>query len=293
MDYNQAYQTILTWITDNNNKEITAAIMRDVLKTLLDFADENIGDTSILFDKDNTVDAINELKNIVDNINISQPLVVHNGSDDPNVNPPVNFNAPDIYVRVDGILKTAYMYNGMRWVEILTFKIPTRQDGLWLGNVSSLNFVGAEWQLTFDPGTGQLTMEIVGGGGSGITPQDLVQTPWEFKAGQANKPYEVEIGSGTGDIDLRFGNKFYLTKSGSGKLENSVRLNILNPQDLTQSIEIYVEDCGGNDVTIDGAAEFNVPDDWRGSLLISVSIWSSTVAVSGIEIFAVYNIAKE
>src|SRR5690554_2323890 len=112
MTYNQALAEIVTWITDNNNKEITAAVMRDVLTTLLDYSAENIGDTGDLFAETNTVDAINELKSLIDGIDLTLGLIVHNGTADPNVTPPSGgYAAPDIYVREDDALKEIYIFN--------------------------------------------------------------------------------------------------------------------------------------------------------------------------------------
>src|SRR5690606_5020963 len=100
MTYNQALAQIVTWITDNNNKEITAAIMRDVLTTLLDYSAENIGDVGDLFAETNTVEAINNLKSLIDGIDLTLGLQVHHGTANPNTTPPSGgYAAPDIYVR--------------------------------------------------------------------------------------------------------------------------------------------------------------------------------------------------
>ena len=165
MDYNTALATIITWITDNNNKEITAAIMRDVLKTLLDFSDENIGDTANLFQENNTVDAINELYSLVNGININAPLRVFSGTDNPNITPPItSFAAPDIYVRQDGALKNVYMFDGNNWVQIMNVKIGVWKDSAFIGNASSINFAGGNWIVSFDPITGQASVESTGVG---------------------------------------------------------------------------------------------------------------------------------
>ena len=165
MTYNEALAEIVTWITDNNNKEITAAIMRDVLKTLLDFADENIGDTGDLFQETNTVDAINELKSLIDGIDLTLGLQVHNGTVDPNVTPPAGgYAAPDIYVREDDALKEVYIFNGKTWVQIINFSFPIYEAGIFKGNATSLDFVGGNFTLTYDAITGVMTVEVTGEG---------------------------------------------------------------------------------------------------------------------------------
>lgn len=227
MDYNQAYNTILTWITDNNNKEITAAIMRDVLKTLLDFADENIGDTGDLFQETNTVDAINELYSLVNGININAPLQVLYGAPNPNTTPPaVSFQAPDIYVREEDALRTVYMYNGVSWIEIMNFKLAVLKNGSFVGSASRMNFLGGNWDISFDPITGQANIEVTGAGVAKL--EDVGDVPpypndgkvyklneengvltWEEDAGGGTIPDEESIngtaiynGAMTGTVEL-------------------------------------------------------------------------------------------
>lgn len=164
MTYNQALAEIVTWITDNNNKEITAAIMRDVLTTLLDYSAENIGDTGDLFAETNTVDAINELKSLIDGIDLTLGLTVHNGINNPNTVPPSSYAAPDIYVREDGALKEVYMFNGVSWIQIINFAFPIYEAGIFKGNAKSLDFSGGNFDLTYDAITGVMTVEVTGEG---------------------------------------------------------------------------------------------------------------------------------
>src|SRR5690606_7446963 len=124
MTYNEALAEIVTWITDNNNKEITAAVMRDVLTTLLDYSADNIGVTAELFAESNTVDATNELKALIDGIDLTLGLQVHNGTADPNVTPPSGgITAPDIYVSEDDALKEVCMFDGYSWIKIMVFSM--------------------------------------------------------------------------------------------------------------------------------------------------------------------------
>lgn len=165
MTYNQALAEIVTWITSNNNKEITAAIMRDVLTTLLDYSAENIGDTGDLFAETNTVDAINELKSLIDGIDLTLGLQVHNGTANPNTTPPAGgYAAPDIYVRENGALKEVYIFDGNTWVQIMVFSMPIYEAGLFKGSAKSLDFVGGNFTLTFDPITGVMSVAVTGEG---------------------------------------------------------------------------------------------------------------------------------
>lgn len=164
MTYNEALAEIVTWITDNNNKEITAAIMRDVLTTLLDYSAENIGDTDNLFAETNTVDAINNLKSLIDGIDLTLGLTVHNGTNNPNIVPPSSYAAPDIYVREDDALKEVYIFNGKSWIQIINFSFPIYEAGIFKGNATSLDFSGGNFNLTYDAITGVMTVEVTGEG---------------------------------------------------------------------------------------------------------------------------------
>ena len=164
MTYNEALAEIVTWITDNNNKEITAAIMRDVLTTLLDYSAENIGDTDNLFAETNTVDAINALKSLIDGIDLTLGLTVHNGINNPNIVPPSSYAAPDIYVREDDALKEVYIFNGKSWIQIINFSFPIYEAGIFKGNATSLDFSGGNFNLTYDAITGVMTVEVTGEG---------------------------------------------------------------------------------------------------------------------------------
>lgn len=205
MTYNQALAEIVTWITDNNNKEITAAVMRDVLTTLLDYSAENIGDTGDLFAETNTVDAINELKSLIDGIDLNLGLQVHNGTADPNVTPPSGgYNAPDIYVREDDALKEVYIFNGKTWVQIVNFSFPIYEAGIFKGNATSLDFVGGNFTLTYDAITGVMSVAVTGEGVEKL--EDVGDVPaypndgqdWVLVENDGDLTWELKSGGGGG-----------------------------------------------------------------------------------------------
>ena len=126
----------------------------------------------------------------------------------------------------------------------------------------------------------------------GITEQDVRDTTRVFTKGQANAVVKVTTSAGYGIIDLALGNKFRLSPT---KMIENVRLDIVNTNDVTQSIEIYVEECDGYEIEItDEKVIGEKPEDWEGSLLIAVSVWQSAWGVSenntGTKVFTVYSI---
>src|SRR5690606_39063127 len=78
--------------------------------------------------------------------------------------PAGGFNAPDIYVREDGTLKEVYIFDGNTWVQIMNFSFPIYEAGLFKGSAKSLDFVGGNFTLTFDPITGVMSVAVTGEG---------------------------------------------------------------------------------------------------------------------------------
>ena len=90
---------IQAWIKDNNNKEITAAVMRDVLDKIVQFVNDNIGDVQEVIEGETVIGAINILFGMFDDLDITHPIDRFVGSDNPNTTPPPSYKAGDIYVR--------------------------------------------------------------------------------------------------------------------------------------------------------------------------------------------------
>lgn len=144
MTYTQVIVYIQQWITDNNNKEITASVMRDVLDKILLYVRDSIGDVDDLQQGADIVDAINILFGEIANLNIDFPIKVHEGASDPNITPPTSFNAPDFYIR-NGV--QTYIYTGTSWILIQDSSvfIPTLELVIQEGNTTSRKLVGTDY----------------------------------------------------------------------------------------------------------------------------------------------------
>ena len=145
MDYAGAIAYINQWIIDNNNKEITASVMRDVLEKMLLYVRTSDGYVSDLEQGENLVEAINILFGLVEDIQIDFPITVHEGSANPNILPPTSFEAPDFYIR-DGV--QTYIYTGTNWVLISdssTPTIPNLESVVQEGNTTSKPLIGLDY----------------------------------------------------------------------------------------------------------------------------------------------------
>ena len=144
MTYTQVIAYIQQWITDNNNKEITASVMRDVLDKILLYVRDSIGDVDDLQQGADIVDAINILFGEITNLNIDFPIQVHEGASDPNITPPTGFNAPDFYIR-NGV--QTYIYTGISWVLIQDNAVftPSLELVAQEGNTTSRKLVGTDY----------------------------------------------------------------------------------------------------------------------------------------------------
>lgn len=117
--YAQVLTQINTYIVANGNNEITANVLNPILKVILDFANNTIGDLDDLTtDQKNTVvEAINSLKQNLNDISNSG-VQLYTGVDDPNDVSPQSFNYADFYMQVDFLTSdpiTLWQWNGFEW----------------------------------------------------------------------------------------------------------------------------------------------------------------------------------
>lgn len=119
-DYTELYDLIITTIVTNHNNEITANILRPILVDLLDYTENKIGDLDGLntTDKSSVVAAINELRELINNL--QDGIEVFEGNDNPNVTPPASPSVGDMYnqTTVLGDPIALYIYNGTTWIKI-------------------------------------------------------------------------------------------------------------------------------------------------------------------------------
>lgn len=118
------YATVLSqinaFIVANGNNEITANVLNPILKLILDFANNNIGDLSeLITDEDSTVvEAINSLKNNFNDL-INKGVQLYQGYDNPNDTPPATYKYADFYMQLDSSDDSPiylWQWNGFQWV---------------------------------------------------------------------------------------------------------------------------------------------------------------------------------
>lgn len=128
------YATVLnqlnTFIVANGNNEITANVLNPILKLILDFANNTIGDLEDLTtdEKENIVAAINSLKENIENINTNS-VQLYNGVDDPYTTPPASFTYADFYMQLDFTTSEPiklWQFNGFEWVDYS--EVPSTQS---------------------------------------------------------------------------------------------------------------------------------------------------------------------
>lgn len=119
--FSQVLTQINTYIVANVNNEITANVLNPILKLLLDFSNNTIGDLDTLTtdQKETVVSALNSLKA---NINsISEGFVkLHTGVDNPNITPPSSYNYADFYMQLDSLDSSPialWQWNGFEWID--------------------------------------------------------------------------------------------------------------------------------------------------------------------------------
>jgi len=119
-----AYATVLsqinTFIIANGNNEITANVLNPILRYILDFSNNNIGDLEALTtnEKQNIVDSINSLKQAFDNLS-NNGIQLFTGINNPNDTPPTTYNYADFYMQldVDDLPIKLWQWNGFQWVD--------------------------------------------------------------------------------------------------------------------------------------------------------------------------------
>lgn len=117
--YATALSQINTFIVANGNNKITANVLNPILKIILDFSNNNIGDLATLTtdETDTIVEAINSLKQNFDDL-VNKGVQLHTGYDDPNTTPPATYNYADFYMQLDsGDDSPIYLWqwNGTEW----------------------------------------------------------------------------------------------------------------------------------------------------------------------------------
>jgi len=118
------YATVLsqinTYIVANGNNEITANVLNPILKLMLDFSNNNIGDLETLTtdEKNSIVEAINSLKQNFDDL-VNNGVQLYTGINDPNVTPPPAYNYADFYMQldIDNLPVKLWQWNGFVWTD--------------------------------------------------------------------------------------------------------------------------------------------------------------------------------
>jgi hypothetical protein len=118
------YATVLsqinTYIVANGNNEITANVLNPILKLMLDFANNNIGDLDTLTtdEKNSVVEAINSLKQNFDDL-VNNGVQLYTGIDDPNDVPPPTYKYADFYMQldIDSLPVKLWQWNGFVWTD--------------------------------------------------------------------------------------------------------------------------------------------------------------------------------
>lgn len=119
--YSDVIDLINQFIITNGNNEITAAVLNPVLEFMTDFANNNMGDLSLLTTDltDDLVSAINSLKQNFDDLS-NNGVQLYTGVPDPNVTPPPTYNYADFYMQIDSIDSSPivlWQWNGFIWVD--------------------------------------------------------------------------------------------------------------------------------------------------------------------------------
>lgn len=118
------YATVLsqinTYIVANGNNEITANVLNPILKLMLDFANNNIGnlDTLTTDEKNSIVEAINSLKENFNDL-VNNGVQLYTGIDNPNDTPPPTYKYADFYMQVDidSLPVKLWQWNGFEWTD--------------------------------------------------------------------------------------------------------------------------------------------------------------------------------
>lgn len=133
--YSDVIDLINQFIITNGNNEITAAVLNPVLEFMTDFANNNMGDLSLLTTDLTTdlVSAINSLKQNFDDLS-NNGVQLYTGVPDPNVTPPTTYNYADFYMQIDSIDSSPivlWQWNGFNWVQASQFELLSNKVGVF------------------------------------------------------------------------------------------------------------------------------------------------------------------
>lgn len=133
--YSDVINQLNTFIITNGNNEITAAVLNPVLKFMTDFANNNMGDLSLLTTDLTTdlVSAINSLKQNFDDLS-NNGVQLYTGVPNPNVTPPATYNYADFYMQIDSIDSSPvqlWQWDGYNWVEASEFEVLSNKVGVF------------------------------------------------------------------------------------------------------------------------------------------------------------------
>lgn len=96
----------------NGNNEITAAVLRPVLISMVEQINSLVGEPSELPEDKTVIETINEIQ--------PEGVTVHTGANDPNDTPPADFNVGDFYQQVvTGNTVGFWQFMGEEWINLL------------------------------------------------------------------------------------------------------------------------------------------------------------------------------
>lgn len=127
-----------TFIVANGNNEITANVLNPILKIIVDFANNSIGDLSTLTtDEDDSI--VNSLNSLQARLNDTENdgVKLFSGFADPNLSPPSVFNFADFYMQLSFLNNQPvelFQFNGFEWVSTA----PPDLDGFVSINTSQI-----------------------------------------------------------------------------------------------------------------------------------------------------------
>lgn len=119
MTQQELLDLINQFIVTNGNNEITANVLNPILKDMVNQPNLLIGVLSQLntADQTNLVNAINEVYNLIGDVT-DVGVRLHQGTSDPNVTPPPQYNIADFYIQKDLSNNPIqlWQWNGVIWV---------------------------------------------------------------------------------------------------------------------------------------------------------------------------------
>lgn len=133
--YSDVVNQLNTFIITNGNNEITAAVLNPVLKFMTDFANNNMGDLSLLTTDltNDLVSAINSLKQNFDDLS-NNGVQLYTGINNPNITPPSAFNYADFYMQIDSVDSSPivlWQWDGFSWVQGSQFEVLSNKVGVF------------------------------------------------------------------------------------------------------------------------------------------------------------------